>query len=122
MTRTLNYESYHDLHLYHYRDVLDGVQYLFKFYNHYGASVVKHKGSYGHENDNWELAVIHFDNDHDWDLVYYTDITDDVIGNLTDEEVNKLLERIQNLDELGHEEITIAETRRKEVDHETEQD
>lgn len=103
MNRVLNYESHHVLHLYHHDDLLDGVQYIFKFTNHFGASVIKHKGSYGYERDRWELAVIYFYNDHDWDITYNTDIADDVIGNITDDEVNKFLNRIQNLDRNGKE-------------------
>ena len=40
------------------QEILGGIQYRFKFDNKYGASVVKHSGSYGHEQDLWELAVI----------------------------------------------------------------
>ena len=78
---------------------LDGIQYLFRFENNYGASVIKHKGSYGHEDDLWELAVIKFDNDDNdsWDLTYDTPITADVEGWLTDDEVRALLQRIKEL-------------------------
>lgn len=75
----------------------DGVQYLFRFENDYGASVIKHSGSYGHEADLWELAVVKFNDDGDWDLCYSTQITDDVIGHLTDDEVVDLLRRIREL-------------------------
>lgn len=105
MTKNLNYSPHHDLHLWYYGDIYDGVQYVFKFDNGYGASVIKFKGSYGHLDDLWELAVIRFDGENFWNIVYHTDITDDVIGNLTDDGVNKLLERIQNLDENGKETI-----------------
>ena len=76
----------------------EGVQYRFKFENRYGASVVKHGFSYGHEQDLWELAVIRFGaDDRDWEIEYDTDITDDVEGYLTDEEVRELLGRIKEL-------------------------
>lgn len=39
---------------------LPGVRYVFRFENNYGASVVKHLGSYGYDEDLWELAVIRF--------------------------------------------------------------
>ena len=71
-------------------------QWLFKFDNDYGASVIKHYGSYGFEDDLFELAVIEF-YDNDWDLSYSTPITDNVIGHLTNDEVLSLLERIKNL-------------------------
>jgi len=80
-------------------DVLGGVQYLFRFKNNYGASVIKHRVSYGHDRDLWELAVIIFETDDNdsWNLTYQTSITCDVIGYLTDEEVEKLLEQIKEL-------------------------
>lgn len=39
---------------------LPGVRYVFRFENNYGASVVKHLGSYGYDQDLWELAVVRF--------------------------------------------------------------
>ena len=71
-------------------------QWMFHFENNYGASIIKHWGSYGFEDDLFELAVIKFEDDG-WDLCYDTPITDNVIGNLTNEEVLELLERIKNL-------------------------
>lgn len=80
----------------------DGIQYVFRFENDYGASVVKNSMSYGREEDLWEMAVIVFHtpitNDVDvWDITYDTPITDDVIGWLTDEGVRNWLENIKNL-------------------------
>lgn len=77
--------------------LLGGVQYKFKFDNNYGASVIKHFGSYGHEADLWELAVLKFDESGDWNLRYDTPITDDVIGSLTDSEVRDILQKIKEL-------------------------
>ena len=74
----------------------DGVQYVFKFENNYGASVVKRWGSYGFNKDLWELAVICWSDD-EWFITYDTDITSDVIGNLTNAEVDELLVRISKL-------------------------
>lgn len=74
----------------------DGFNHRFKFDNNYGASVIKHKFSYGYEEDLFELAVLYFEDDIPH-LVYTTPITDDVIGNLTNEQVLELLERIKNL-------------------------
>lgn len=76
---------------------LDGVQYVFRFPNGYGASVVKHGYSYGADRDLWELAVIFFFNDDEWGLTYDTKITSDVEGYLTNEDVLKLLQRIKDL-------------------------
>ena len=72
------------------------VQYIFRFENDYGASVVKGMGTYGHELDLWELGVITFDG-CDWHLTYDTPITEDVIGYLTDEQVMDILKQIQAL-------------------------
>ena len=81
------------------QEILGGIQYRFKFDNRYGASVVKHSGSYGHEQDLWELAVIWYSHPEKdiWYLTYDTDITDDVIGYLTDEEVISILKQISEL-------------------------
>lgn len=70
-----------------------GIQRVYKFPNGYGASVIRHKGSYGFAKGLWELAVL----DDTGDLCYYTPITDDVIGHLTDEEVNLKLNEIRGL-------------------------
>lgn len=96
MTYNLNYEGFED-HLLERRKLYDGVQYLFKFDNSYGASVVKNYGSYGYSDDLWELAVIEFDRYGDFDLTYDTEITCDVEGYLTDDRVRSLLERIKEL-------------------------
>lgn len=71
----------------------DSYSHRFKFENGYGASVIKHYGSYGYVEDLFELAVL----DSNDDLCYETPITDDVIGYLTNDEVLELLERIRNL-------------------------
>lgn len=76
--------------------LFDGIQYLFRFPNDYGASIVKHCGSYGVHNDLWELAVLRFNGD-EWNLTYDTEITDDVLGYLTDQDVLELLQRIRDL-------------------------
>lgn len=76
---------------------LGGIQYIFKFDNGYGASVIKFPGSYGYHNDLWELAVTKYDESGEWNLCYDTPITDDVIGHLTEEEVRDLLKKISEL-------------------------
>lgn len=61
----------------------------------YGASVIKLPGSYGYENDLWELALLSDPNGTgDWHLEYTKLVNDDVLGNLTDNEVNKVLKFI----------------------------
>lgn len=67
------------------------VQYVFP--NGYGASVVKHWGSYGGSQGLWELAVM-----QDNEICYSTPITNDVLGHLTPEEVTSTLEKIYKLE------------------------
>lgn len=76
-------------------------QYIYKFDNGYGASVVCQRGfgrilTYGSEEKPWELAVLKY-NGEDSDLCYETEITDDVLGYLTDEDVENYLKQIQAL-------------------------
>jgi len=83
-----------------------GFQKIYRFENDYGASVVRFRipigsgfGSYTDNEDEVELAVIKFkgkENDS-FDLVYDTPITNDVIGHLTEDEANKILQEIKNL-------------------------
>lgn len=61
----------------------------------YGASVIKLPGSYGYENDLWELALLSDPNGvGNWNLEYTKLVNNDVLGNLTDNEVNKVLKFI----------------------------
>jgi hypothetical protein len=56
-------------------------------------------GSYGYSEGLWELAVIKFNGpgNDDWDLTYSTPITDDVIGNLNEAEIENILAKIEAL-------------------------
>ena len=74
------------------KEVMDGVQKLYSFTNGYGASVIKHKGSYGGDQGLWELAVLKGE-----ELCYNTPITDDVLGRLNDPEVDNYLIQISQL-------------------------
>lgn len=96
MTTILNYEGF-EPYLHNWGLCWEGVQYIFKFENSYGASIAKYNGSYGHERDLWELAVIKFDSTGEWGLTYDTEITDVIIGWLTDKDVKELLARIKEL-------------------------
>jgi hypothetical protein len=76
-----------------------GTQDLYAFEgSHYGASVIRHSGSYGYPN-NYELAVIEFVDAErsDWSICYDTPITNDVVGHLTPEEVQTTLAQIDAL-------------------------
>ena len=74
-----------------------GIQRVYKFDNGYGASVVKHKYSYGGDKGLWELAVIENITDDGFEMCYTTEITEDVIGHLNDPEVDRLLYLIRDL-------------------------
>ena len=94
----LRYEGY-ESYLIDKVPYMEGYQYIFGFPNGYGASVIKHRGSYGFDSDKWELAVIKFGEGgkDDWNLCYDTLVTDDVIGYLTDEDVTELFRQIMEL-------------------------
>lgn len=80
-----------------------GVQRKYEFSNGYGASVVRfgwkwlttdlfNYGSYTSNENEWELAVLKGDN-----LCSDTPITNDVMGHLTEIEVEKVLQKIKSL-------------------------
>jgi phosphate-selective porin len=80
------------------RSLHGGVQRLYRFDNGWGASVIRHSGSYGSDRGLWELAVIRYLGEDDrFRLNYTTPVTDDVIGHLTDDDVEKLLLQISEL-------------------------
>jgi hypothetical protein len=79
----------------------NGIHRIYEFENGYGASIVRFKirygslGSYGSYTSNeqeWELAVL-----YQGHLCYDTPITDDVMGHLLEDDVEKILEQIKNL-------------------------
>ena len=74
--------------------VFGGVVHRFSFPNGYIASVVRRFGSYGYEMKLWELAVM-----YDGEIVYDTPITNDVLGWLSEEDVEKTLKEIKKLPE-----------------------
>ena len=79
------------------RECNNGVQKLYQFDNGYGASVVRIDFSYGSELGLWELTVLTFNETGGSHICYSTDITDDVLGYLTDEDVLNTLEQIKAL-------------------------
>ena len=99
------------------RPLWEGRQRLYRFENNFGASVVRHNGSYGGKEGLWELAVIKWseepiDPGYDfgdafdpgniaWRLVYDTPITNDVIGWLEESEIEPILLKIKSLNKYG---------------------
>ena len=76
------------------------VQKLYRFPNGAGASVVRGEFTYGGDEGLWELAVIRFEGEGDnYKLIYPQGICSegDVIGWLTDAEVEKWLLEVANL-------------------------
>ena len=71
-----------------------GKQCIVQFPNGYGASIVQGPHTYGGSNGLYELAIF----GKDGELTYSTPITDDVLGYLTEEDVEKTLTDIKNLD------------------------
>lgn len=76
---------------------MSGENYKFVFPNGYGASVVKSIGSYGYNQGLYELAVLIKNTDDDYELCYSTEITNNVLGYLTNEEVLEILRKIKEL-------------------------
>jgi hypothetical protein len=74
-------------------DVNGGIQKIYRFPNGYGASVIRHLGSYGYEKGLWVFAVL----DGAGDLDYSTPITEDVLGGLNDPQVDNILGKISRL-------------------------
>jgi hypothetical protein len=61
----------------------EGIALSWSFPNGYGASVVRHSGSYGNKSGLWELAVTHgpsVPSHYGPPLCYATKITSDVLG------------------------------------------
>lgn len=77
-----------------------GVQTIVFFENGYGASVVKHRFSYGSEQGLFEIAVLRGDSEK-WEICYDTEITCDVLGYQNDEDVAEVLNQINSLPGTG---------------------
>jgi len=81
-----------------------GFRCIFRFSNDFGASIIKRHGSYGFKDNLWELCVLHFDDktmENDYALAYGTDITGDVEGHLSDDNVAEMCIFIQRLKKNG---------------------
>ena len=65
-----------------------GKQLIYRFPNGYGASVIQNLISYGGDEGLWEVAVLKFQADKPY-IDYTTPVTDDVIGFLDLEAIDK---------------------------------
>jgi hypothetical protein len=70
-----------------------GCQRIYRFHNGYGASVVRHENSYGGREGLFELAVL----DSNDEICYNTTVTNNVIGWLSMQEVDNILDDISKL-------------------------
>ena len=68
-------------------------QCIVQFSNGYGASIVQGEHTYGGKDGLYELAVF----GEDGHITYDTPITDDVLGYLTEQDVEDTLNKIKNL-------------------------
>jgi hypothetical protein len=71
-----------------------GKQCIVQYSNGYGASIVQGPHTYGGKDGLYELAVF----GKDGEITYDTTITNDVLGYLSEAEVEKTLLDIKNLD------------------------
>lgn len=71
-----------------------GTQAKMNFSNNFGISVIKCLGSYGYEKDLWEVGVL-----YNGSLTYNTDITNDVLGYQTEQDVTNVMKKVQMLKE-----------------------
>lgn len=76
---------------------LGGTQTIYKFPNGYGASVISGEYFYTDIEHPYELGVLKFDDEGNGHITYETPITDDVIGHLTEEDVQDTLLQIKAL-------------------------
>ena len=90
---TIYMKTFDDLEFIKLDKYMNGVAARIMFENGFGASIVCHSFSYGGDEGLYELAVL----DTDGEITYETDITDNVIGHLTPEEITEVMKQIQAL-------------------------
>ena len=86
-------KKFKDLQFIELDQYMNGVAARIMFENGYGVSVVCHSFSYGGKNGLYELAVL----DTDGEITYETDVTDDVMGHLTPDNVTETMAFVQAL-------------------------
>jgi hypothetical protein len=78
----------------YYKD--DGIQAVHFFPNGYGVSIVRFPGSYGFQDDLYEIAILKGTPDK-YELCYDTFITEDVLGHQDETDINNILQEVQTL-------------------------
>ena len=84
----------------------DGVHGLIFFPGGYGLSVVRYKHPYSTryssytDDKTWEVAIIK-GTKNQWEICYDTDITDDVLGYQTEEDINRIIKHVVRLYDNG---------------------
>lgn len=81
------------------------LKWMFQFKN-YGVSVIKGLGTYGSDEDLWELAVLKRSGES-WNVCYDTPITNDVVGFCSEERVLDIVLDVALLDRETEEWFTI---------------
>lgn len=85
------------------KEINGGTQRIYQFENGFGASVICNPFSYGGSRGFFELAVLNIDSIDVFSINYNTDITDDVIGYLKEEDVQDILEKIKEFPKRDYE-------------------
>lgn len=86
-------KRFDDLEFKPHKNFPDGKQAKLSFDNGYEVSVIQSEHSYGGSRGLYELAII----DEDGLLCYDTPITDDVLGWLSESDVTKIMQKVQEL-------------------------
>jgi hypothetical protein len=74
----------------------DGIQALHFFPNGYGVSVVRFPGSYGFQDDLYEVAILK-GIENNWEICYDTLVADDVLGHRDEQDVEIIMEEVKAL-------------------------
>jgi hypothetical protein len=72
-----------------------GIYCRIMFENGFGASIVRHEYSYGSKDGLYEMAVL---DKFDGSPIYYTSVTNDVLGYLSEDDVILHLTQIKSLE------------------------
>ena len=75
----------------------NGHQWIFRFENGYGASVIKNLGSYGYDDDLFEIITVHYIDGPDfYELCHIIKEIPSPMGYLTNEQVMQCLQKIKD--------------------------